>query len=200
METDAHLTGGPLTGRYAFAQFHAHWGRQKTWGSEHTLDGLPFSGELHMVFYNADKYSTVDDALMHPDGLAVLGRWIQQSDTSNEECEVVKEVIEKLTHIRHADDKEVQVTESLHLPNLLPNTPTQLQRAYYTYHGSLTTPPCHECVTWIVFRDPIKFSQAQMDTLRGLSMSTTSDKEKIPCVDNYRHTVPLGTRPLRTPY
>lgn len=34
--------------------------------------------------------------------------------------------------------------------------------AYYTYLGSLTTPPCNECVIWIVFKDPIEVSAEQV--------------------------------------
>ncbi len=33
---------------------------------------------------------------------------------------------------------------------------------YYTYLGSLTTPPCNECVIWIVFVDPIEVSHEQV--------------------------------------
>lgn len=33
--------------------------------------------------------------------------------------------------------------------------------AYYTYLGSLTTPPCNECVIWIVFVEPIEVSHEQ---------------------------------------
>lgn len=34
--------------------------------------------------------------------------------------------------------------------------------AYFTYSGSLTTPPCNECVIWIVFQDAIEVSQQQV--------------------------------------
>ena len=34
--------------------------------------------------------------------------------------------------------------------------------AYWTYEGSLTTPPLYESVTWIVFRDPIFVSERQV--------------------------------------
>lgn len=33
---------------------------------------------------------------------------------------------------------------------------------YWTYQGSLTTPPCNECVTWIVFKEPITVTEEQV--------------------------------------
>ncbi|XP_033763825.1 carbonic anhydrase-like [Pecten maximus] len=39
---------------------------------------------------------------------------------------------------------------------------------YYTYSGSLTTPPCTEHVRWIVMQEPVIISQESITTLRSL--------------------------------
>jgi carbonic anhydrase len=35
-------------------------------------------------------------------------------------------------------------------------------RGYYTFTGSLTTPPCTEDVTWFVLKDPAHLSKGQL--------------------------------------
>ena len=51
------------------------------------------------------------------------------------------------------------------LNNLLP--PLE-RRAYYTYMGSLTTPPCSEDVLWMVFKQPVQVSQQQVSIFSRL--------------------------------
>lgn len=57
-----------------------------------------------------------------------------------------------------------------------------LTRHYYTYRGSLTTPPYAESVTWIVYRNPVYVSRRQVAIFRGLS---TNDPNKK-MMNNYR--------------
>ncbi|HEY0581337.1 MAG TPA: carbonic anhydrase family protein, partial [Chloroflexota bacterium] len=39
---------------------------------------------------------------------------------------------------------------------------------YYTYSGSLTTPPCSETVRWIVLKQPVQVSRAQIAAFRSV--------------------------------
>lgn len=45
----SELTGGPLPGddKYVLEQFHCHWGAVDNEGSEHTVCGRRFSGEVN---------------------------------------------------------------------------------------------------------------------------------------------------------
>jgi len=43
-----------------------------------------------------------------------------------------------------------------------PNDLLPQRREYYTYMGSLTTPPCTEGVTWMVMKEPVQASPSQM--------------------------------------
>ncbi len=54
-------------------------------------------------------------------------------------------------------DQEVAPSVAIDLNTLLPK-----DRAYYTYMGSLTTPPCTEDVLWMVFRQPMELSAEQV--------------------------------------
>lgn len=42
------------------------------------------------------------------------------------------------------------------------------RREYFTYMGSLTTPPCSEGVLWMVMKDPVTISQEQIDIFAHL--------------------------------
>lgn len=68
----------------------------------------------------------------------------------------LKPLIAKLGDIQAANS-ETKLDYTFKLSSLLPVH----MEIYYTYKGSLTTPPCNEAVTWIIFADsvPISFKQ-----------------------------------------
>jgi carbonic anhydrase len=55
-------------------------------------------------------------------------------------------------------NEEMQAAGAMELADLLPN-----DRRYFTYMGSLTTPPCSEGVKWIVMRQPVTLTKDQID-------------------------------------
>ncbi|GLD67192.1 carbonic anhydrase, partial [Lates japonicus] len=70
---------------------------------------------------------------------------------------------------------------------------------YWTYDGSLTTPPLLESVTWIVLKEPISVSPAQMAKFRSLLF--TGEGEAPCCMaDNYRPPQPLKGRQVRASF
>lgn len=40
------MLGGPVDEKHSFLQFHMHWGKDETVGSEHLIDGISYPGEV----------------------------------------------------------------------------------------------------------------------------------------------------------
>lgn len=85
--SDNSLVSGGLTPNpYRFAQFHMHWGLDESSGSEHYVDGNPFAGELHFVYWNSVKYLNFESAVQSNahDGLLVFGVFVIIGAENNE--------------------------------------------------------------------------------------------------------------------
>ncbi|XP_052216880.1 carbonic anhydrase 2-like isoform X2 [Dreissena polymorpha] len=181
-----YLTGGPLGNQeFKLAQFHLHWGADDTRGSEHTIDGKQFAAELHLVHWNT-KYDSFAEAANMSDGLAVLGIMIQ----SGEEHPFFSVVSDNVYGLIQPGSM-VTIPSSLDPIDLLPANIDD----YWTYEGSLTTPPLYESVQWIVFKEAVAFSSNQLDALRSLI-----DSDGNPMQDNFRPPQPLKGRHVRASF
>ncbi|HDX8594942.1 TPA: carbonic anhydrase [Aeromonas dhakensis] len=58
-----------------------------------------------------------------------------------------------------------QLKEPVSAEPLLP-----AKRDYYRFSGSLTTPPCSEGVRWLVMKEPVQVSQAQIDAFKAVML------------------------------
>ncbi|XP_053914996.1 carbonic anhydrase 3 isoform X2 [Cuculus canorus] len=172
------LRGGPLQGVYRLRQLHFHWGSSDDHGSEHVVNGVRYAGELHLLHWNP-KYSNYLDAVRRIDGIAVLAIFLQVGKTPKPE---MKRILEEINAIK-TKGKEVP------FPNFDPSILFPKSHDYWTYHGSFTTPPCEECITWIILREPITVSSDQMAKLRSLSKNAENEPD-LPLVDNWRPTQP----------
>ncbi|CAK6967516.1 carbonic anhydrase 1 [Scomber scombrus] len=181
------LTNGPITGTYRLKQFHFHWGASDDKGSEHTVSGTKYPAELHLVHWNT-KYPSFGDAASKPDGLAVVGVFLKIGDKNDS----LQKLLDAFSGIK---TKGKQTTFSGFDPaTLLPGC-----LDYWTYDGSLTTPPLLESVTWIVCKEPISVSSDQMAKFRSLLFSAEGEAECC-MVDNYRPPQPLKGRPVRSSF
>jgi len=179
------LSGGALDGEYQALQMHAHWGSCRGKGSEHRLNGKEYDAEFHIVHFNT-KYGTPGEALDKPDGLAVLGMFIKEGEEHPEFAKLM-DAMGKIKKKGEVTTVNVPIDPDRFLPTA---------REFFTYEGSLTTPPLLESVIWTVFKEPIEFSEEQLKAMRSLKISSEDCCDDL-MVDNYRPPVPKGQRKVK---
>ncbi|XP_068608535.1 carbonic anhydrase 6 [Brachionichthys hirsutus] len=178
-----------LPSAYTAVQMHLHWGGLdlEASGSEHTLDGIRYIAELHIVHYNSDKYENFSEALDKPDGLAVLAFFF---DDGHFENTYYSDFISNLDKIKY-------VGQSMNISkiNVRSMLPENLYN-FFRYEGSLTTPPCYESIIWTVFDTPITLSQNQIRKLEN----TLMDINNITLSADYRIAQPLNGRVVESSF
>ena len=141
--TDTHHTfqvnvpqgsGGITVGsdHYELVQFHFHH------PSEERIHGKRYAMVAHLVHKNDQGE------------LAVVAVLIHQGDAND----ALKPIFDNFP----AEGTESKVAGT----NLDPMQLLPAKRGYYTFEGSLTTPPCTEHVHWFVLKDPVHASAAQV--------------------------------------
>ena len=118
--------------RFELVQFHFHK------PSEERIDGKPFDMVVHLVHKNLEGR------------LAVVAVLLEKGSAQP----VVQAVWNNLP-LEKGD--EIAARAPLDLNQLLP-----AERGYFTYMGSLTTPPCSEGVLWMVMKQPVQISPEQL--------------------------------------
>ncbi len=138
---------------YHLVQIHFHE------HAEHLICGVVYPIEIHLVHINTSGKLTV---------LSILG--MEGADSQ------IIELLEGFLPIAMGESKPIDVECDLN--QMLPS-----DRTFYSYSGSLTTPPCTEGVNWVVFKNPIVLSLDEVQKLRS----------NMP-INNYRYEQPLNGR------
>jgi carbonic anhydrase len=141
---------------YQLKQFHFHS------PSENLIDGKSYPLEGHLV--HADDKGN----------LAVIGIMFDLGEANPVLAATWANMPNK------ADTKQALSTP-LNASGLLPSN-----QDYYRFNGSLTTPPCSEGVTWIVMKETMTASQAQINQFVGVLGHTA----------NNRPVQPINARPV----
>jgi len=177
------IAGGyiPMGESYEFANLYFHWGSNNSVGSEHRFGGYEFPAEAHFVHFNR-KYGNLTNAADKPDGLLVLGFFLQIAKKSGPGMSVIADGIRSLDK---TGNSEVDLGK-LSIDAVLGHIPLV---EYFFYQGSLTTPPCTENVLWHVFSNTIQISQRDLDAFRDLKKADGKSFS-----DNNRPVLPLNGR------
>jgi carbonic anhydrase len=141
IQVDA-ASGGTLTAgdaNYDLLQFHFHA------PSEHLVDGQNFPMEAHFVHKNAAT-----------GGLGVLGVFLREGERNPAFAAIIGAMPKE-------HGAKAVVPEAIDVSALLPKS-----RTYWSYEGSLTTPPCSETVDWRVFVEPVEVAKADIDSFTAL--------------------------------
>ncbi|XP_046637017.1 carbonic anhydrase 2-like [Daphnia pulicaria] len=179
-ESIPFITGGGLSNRYNFVQFHFHWGNDSSHGSEHRIKSKKYSAELHLVHYNT-KYGSFSEATKYDEGLAVLGVLIKVGKKINS---AFRAVVDQLNEVDE-DGDETTLVNLISFKDLLPSRTT----TFFRYSGSFTTPGCEEIIIWTVFDDSITISESQLSKFRLLK-----GRDSLTLVNNYRPVQSLSGR------
>ncbi|XP_052283128.1 carbonic anhydrase-related protein 10-like [Dreissena polymorpha] len=182
-----NITMGPVSYTYTLAQIKLHFGSLDGSGSEHTVAGEFFDGEMHLIAYNSDVYNNLTHAQNAPRGVVILAAFLQTGRIKHPEFEILTNLSQLVLY----QGQRARLKE-LNLASLLPNI-----EYFMTYEGSFTQPGCYESVTWIVFNRPINVHQNQIEALRNLRQRDITYPQAF-MADNNRPVMPSNRRPIRT--
>jgi carbonic anhydrase len=137
---------------WTLLQFHFHA------PSEHSLDGLHYPMEMHLVHAGSDGKP----------GLVVAVFLVQGGDSP-----AFAPVLSNLPKEKGGRKDDAAV--SVDLAKLLPADRTTL-----TYEGSLTTPPCTEGIRWYVLKTPVGITGGEMGAFVSLPHMTPTNRPVQP--------------------
>eukprot|EP00761_Pharyngomonas_kirbyi_P003411 gb/GECH01003415.1/.p1 GENE.gb/GECH01003415.1/~~gb/GECH01003415.1/.p1 ORF type:complete len:316 (+),score=19.81 gb/GECH01003415.1/:1-948(+) len=128
---------------YSLLQFHFHT------PSEHQINGDQLDMETHFV--------TINDQ----DELSVIAI-LYQEDSGASNNPLLQQLIDIGLPTNKSDEKHV-TKDQYNFSSLFNATQSG---PFFSYSGSLTTPPCSENVSWFVYNNPVMAPKSQLDAFR----------------------------------
>ena len=126
--------------------------------SEHTLDGLRYPMEMHLVHTGPDGKP----------GL-VIGVFLVQGGTNAAFLPLLSDLP------KEKGGRSNDASMTVDLAKLLPEN-----RSYLAYDGSLTTPPCTEGIKWYVLQTPAGLTGEQLGAFVSLPHMTPTNRPPQP--------------------
>ena len=133
---------------YSPKQFHFHT------PSEHLIDGITYPMEMHIVNILKDSGEKEKPKYLVVALLFKMGH----------ESKFIKKFLQSVP----GEEKKDTLRESVVLDDLFKTIPKYESSSYYTYKGSLTTPPYTETVAWVVRKSILEASPEQIYTIEKM--------------------------------
>ncbi|KAH8358155.1 hypothetical protein KR084_005800 [Drosophila pseudotakahashii] len=169
------LDGGDLLGRFDFREISFRWSWSSSSGSEHTLDHQHSPLEMQCLHTDAGD----GEACSSSQGILMVSYMFDFAD-DNPFLDVL---VQHLVAVQQAG--QVVEVPPFPLSYLMP----AFYDKFYSYHGSLTEPPCHRGAEWLMHPVPLAISERQLNEFRQLK-----DRRGVRIARNARPVQPLDDR------
>jgi len=130
--------------KFTLRQYHFHT------PSENQINGHTFPLEAHFVHSKEDGDLAV---------VAVMFKVGKENPA----------LVPLIDAMPQKENQQVSLNRLVNLRDLFPE-----DLHYYRFSGSLTTPPCSEGIRWLVLKQPVTLSQAQLDAFRQALKTTNT--------------------------
>jgi carbonic anhydrase len=146
---------------YKLVQMHLHT------PSEHHVNDRFFVMEAHFV-HKAES---------DPNELLVLGVLMNvEAKSESKDPELLRQIV---NYAGHVNATTAVYLNGAQMQSLIPET--KFSGGFWTYKGSLTTPPCTESVQWFVAQDQVKISVGTFNSIKdkmGFNARLTQERKQ----------------------
>jgi len=158
------IHGGALPDheKYYFYYANIFVGKDSTSGSQHTFAGKGYAMEITL-----HSFKLTDDQTPEKNRTsAAVSLFYEETKEDNP---ALSDFISAVERVQKFDEVTSFKTDNLLAMFIPKEVHATYPNDYYTYEGSLTSPPCTDKVTYFLLRTPLKIGTKQLEVLRSVT-------------------------------